>query len=529
MDDFRKGNIIICLLLLLATNLVAQEISIIDFQRTNELTAIRPATAKIDSLDDNKKMALIRVQTTEKGFSFDVGSVGVEVDENHVAEIWVYVGRGARHIFISHKKYGVLAKDFEFPEPLESGVTYVMKIKCEGSGANAFDNSRHQKFKLKVTPVNSIFRLNGVKIALNENGEPEEELELPYATNQYTVESEGYYRQDSIITVDDKEVKELEIILTPIMGFLKVDADPFTADVYIDNVYIDRANKIEPFKLRIGEYSVRITANGYKDEVKTVVINEKTTSLISVKLTQKADYHINSSPSGAHISIDKEYIGTSPCVKEMVTGKHIVKATKAGYKNFEREMQLNSSNPYIDISLNKIFNYKNEFYIEANGRVGNMTAFGGTIGFYLGNFNLETSFLHGIGDSETIYWNSRESEPIECTYSPAMNFVGKIGFGIPTGTRFRFTPQFGVNLLKLNEKATSKSSVNPADGANVVSGLASLRISFAVVNHFELTITPEYSFAMTKSKGYITLSELSSKIKGWGEGFNVKFGMALFF
>ena len=529
MDVFRKGDIIICLLFLFATNLVAQKISVIDFQRTNELTAIRPATAKIDSLDDNKKMALIRVQTTEKGFSFDVGSVGVEIDENHVAEIWVYVGRGARHIYISHKKYGVLEKDFEFPEPLESGVTYVMRIKCEGGAAKAFDNSRHQKFKLKVTPVNSIFRLNGVKIALNENGEPEDELELPYATNQYTVESEGYYRQDSIITVDDKEVKELEISLIPIMGYLKVDANPFTADVYIDNVYIDRANKIEPFTLRIGEYSVRISANGYKDEVKTIVINEKTTSLISVKLSQKADYQINSSPSGAHISVDKEYIGISPCVKEMVTGKHIIKATKAGYKNFEREMQFNSSDPHININLNKIFNYKNEFYLEANGRIGNMMAFGGTIGCYLGNFNLETSYLYGIGDSETIYWNSKESEPIECTYSPAMNIIGKIGFGIPAGTRFRFTPQFGVNLVMLNEKVTSKSSVNPADGANVVSGLASLRISFAVANHLELVVTPEYAFAMTKSKGFTTLSDLSSKIKGWGDGFNVKFGLALFF
>ena len=34
---------------------------------------------------------------------------------------------------------------------------------------------------------------------------------------------------------------------------------------------------------------------------------------------------------------------------------------------------------------------------------------------------------------------------------------------------------------------------------------------------------------MTKSKGYEALSEASSKIKGWGEGFNVKLGIATFF
>lgn len=520
--------IILFILMMFTIHLWAQEITVEEFYQSDELTALRGQTEKKD--EDGNRYALIRVLTTDKGFYFDVGSVGSEPpDESKVAQIWVYVGQGARHISISHKKYGRCER-FEFPTPLEGGRTYVMKLKYDRGQINTFDNSRHQKFKLKVTPANAVFRLNGVKINLNENGEPEEEQELPYVTNQYTVEAEGYYRQDSIISIDDnKEIKELEIKLVPITGFLRVDSDPYAADVFIDGELKGRANLIEPFLLPIGKYSVKVTANGYKDDTKMVEITEKSTSLLSFKLTQKALYEITSTPLGAHITVDKENLGTTPCNKELATGLHMVKVTKAGYKNFEKNMQLNSSNPNLHVSLSKIFNYKNEFYIEANGRIGTFLAFGGTIGCYLSKFNIEASYLYGTGESEPIYWNSKEFEPIACTYTPAMNMNGKIGFGIAAGTRFRITPQIGINLLKLKEKIANNSSGTPADGANIVNGVASMRFSFAVVNHLELVITPEYYFAMTKSKGFSTLSELSSKIKGWGEGFNLKIGLAIFF
>ena len=215
----------------------AQEITVDEFHQSSELTAQSRKTEKRD--DDGNRYALIRVLTTDKGFHFDVGSIGSEPpDEDHVAEIWVYVGQGARHISISHKKYGTLER-FDFPEPLQGGRTYIMKLKYDNGVINTFDNSRHQKIKLKVTPANSTFRLNGVKIALNGNGEPEEELELPYVTNQFSVEAEGYYKKDSIVSIDDnKDFKELTIELVPITGFLRVDANPSTAEVFIDTEFM---------------------------------------------------------------------------------------------------------------------------------------------------------------------------------------------------------------------------------------------------------------------------------------------------
>ena len=110
-----------------------------------------------------------------------------------------------------------------------------------------------------------------------------------------------------------------------------------------------------------------------------------------------------------------------------------------------------------------------------------------------------------------------------------MNVSGKIGYGFPFSTRLRLTPQIGVNFIKLKETMESGATVTPADGAYAISGLISLRLSAAIVNHFAASISPEYSFNLIKSDGYKALSEVSPKIKKWSEGFNVKLGITAFF
>ena len=72
-------------------------------------------------------------------------------------------------------------------------------------------------------------------------------------------------------------------------------------------------------------------------------------------------------------------------------------------------------------------------------------------------------------------------------------------------------------------------SITPADGAYAASGLVSLRFSAVIVDHFAVSLSPEYSFCLMKSDGYTDLSEVSPKIKKWSGGFNVKLGITAFF
>lgn len=77
---------ILCLVTLFS---MAQSMSVASFEYDEkDLTANTAGTIVRDQNDE--KCALIRIQTTAKGFSFDVGALGVtKTDDNHVGEVWV--------------------------------------------------------------------------------------------------------------------------------------------------------------------------------------------------------------------------------------------------------------------------------------------------------------------------------------------------------------------------------------------------------------------------------------------------------
>lgn len=518
-------NILIVFMILLSFGKMnAQDISVTEFYLAeNDLTA-NGRNAVLDQNGD--KCALIRVQTTQKGFQFDVGSAGItKIEDNHVGEVWLWVPYGIKHISIRHQQLGTLP-NYDFPITIQKARTYIMKITHDQVFVTNYDDTKKQKLSIKITPANATLFLNGMSVDLNTQGEATREMAHGQFT--YKVEAVGYYPKEGQVIVDDQNRTLIVNDLKPIKGKLSVHVNPYSANISVDGRIIG-SSILEPVELQIGLHEVKVSATGYKAETRTVEIVENQTKDISITLSQVADYKFASSPNGANIYVNKQSIGVAPCTKELTTGTYTIKATKAGYKDFEKNLLLSSSDPNVRISLSKIFNYKNEFYAEGNVKAGSIIAFGATLGGYFHHVNIEASYLYGAGKSETIYWSGNDTPPIASNYSPATNISAKIGYGIPISTRYRLTPQVGINILKLKETMESGANVTPADGANVASGLVSLRFSAAIVNHFAISISPEYSFPMSKSKGYTALSEVSSKVKKWGEGFNVKLGITAFF
>lgn len=115
------------ILLALTLSLAAQNISVASFNLDEkDLTANLAGTSVEDQ--NGQKCALLRIQTTEKGFTFDVGVLGIQkVDDSKVGEIWVYVPAGVRRITLRHQQLGTL-KDYTFPINIASARTYNMQL-----------------------------------------------------------------------------------------------------------------------------------------------------------------------------------------------------------------------------------------------------------------------------------------------------------------------------------------------------------------------------------------------------------------
>ena len=105
--------------------------------------------------------------------------------------------------------------------------------------------------------------------------------------------------------------------------------------------------------------------------------------------------------------------------------------------------------------------------------------------------------------------------PIEESYQN-LQIGAKIGWGISAGSRLRLTPQVGAGLLAV--------SASESEGY-AIKGSVGVRADYRLSKSFALVVAPEYGLALSKSNVYDDLSAVSSKIKGWANGFNCLIGV----
>ena len=114
------------LCLLTCTAAWSQNMRVVSFRLLeNDMTANRHGTSVQD--ENGETAALIKMVTTETGFVFDGGSLGIVKTVQKPGEWWVYVPRHAQRITISHPSFGAL-RSYVYPVPIEGGRTYEMLL-----------------------------------------------------------------------------------------------------------------------------------------------------------------------------------------------------------------------------------------------------------------------------------------------------------------------------------------------------------------------------------------------------------------
>ena len=120
-----KQIFIVLFLSLFSLQLNAQELNVESFQILENDMDARTNYSKDDL--NGKKAAIIKVVTTETGFTFDTGTTGIVAIEQKVGEIWVYVPAKIKKITIQHPIHGV-RRDYRFELPIKEATVYEMKL-----------------------------------------------------------------------------------------------------------------------------------------------------------------------------------------------------------------------------------------------------------------------------------------------------------------------------------------------------------------------------------------------------------------
>lgn len=304
---------------------------------------------------------------------------------------------------------------------------------------------------------------------------------------------------------------------TPITGTLAVSSNPLGALVTIDG--IESGETPQNIDLIIGHHTVALSKPNYRTETVDVDIAENLTTELSLSLVNYAKITINSTPAGASLSIDGKNVGSTPFSQEMVSGDYLLRLTAPKHSTFEKRIHLDSSTPTINVKLDRQYQQPTAIYAQVGAQAGTMMGIGAAVGGYFRNINIEASVTMGLA-KESIYLNSTNGSEPRLEEVKPMCFGGRVGYGIIIGTRMRLTPQVGASVLSVKDNEIS---------THAICATAGLRFEYAIADHFGVSATGEGCFAVSKHSVFQQIADVSSKIKGWGTGGNLRIGAYISF
>ena len=171
------------LLLLYSFVARAQNLAVQKFELdATDMTANTYGTIVTDQ--NGLKCALIRVQTTQTGFTFDTGALGVVKTEQKVGEIWVYVPEGVKRLSIYHQQLGNLL-NYDLGQTLKRARTYVLVLKSTLPQPAAPET---QTLIVNYTPATAMVLIDSKPFT--GNGHIETQLLL--GNHNYIIAAEGY-------------------------------------------------------------------------------------------------------------------------------------------------------------------------------------------------------------------------------------------------------------------------------------------------------------------------------------------------
>ena len=304
-----------------AQNMTVESFSLLP----QDLTANVQGTSRFDQ-NTRKNAALIKIETTQKGFVFEGGSLGFVGDpEYKTGEIWLYVPEGAKKLTLKHETLGIL-RDYYYGISIQSGKTYLMKLSTGKVVSHVEHDLGVNYLTLTIEPANAEVYINGNMIDVDSEGVAT--ASLPYGTHQYEVSAKMYKREVGNITISSEASTEKVIKLQPDYSILNINSNPQGATVYIDDEKAG-TTPVTTKPISAGEHSLQFRMSMYK--TKTVTHNVQSgggTQTITETLQPNFSTVTITAPNQSEIYINNEKKGVGTWNGKLNAGDYIVEARK---------------------------------------------------------------------------------------------------------------------------------------------------------------------------------------------------------
>ena len=361
MKKIIKYFVCLTVTLFLTVDFFAQGISVSDFKlNPTDLTANLQGTTVFDQ--NGEKCALIKIQTTQTGFNFDVGTLGVMKVLYKTAEVWVYVPFGVKRIKINHPQLGSTTYDFTIP--IERAKTYEMKL-IVGEVKTIVTNAVTSQYILfEVTPSNATIELDGQTL---EAVDGTATTRKPFGKYKYRVQAPRYAPKEGEVVVSDPKNKHVvSLQLSPQFDVFTITA-PQNSDIYVNNTR--KGSGSCHIEWAYGTYMIEARLANHRSSFKEYTLNAN--SPRSISLTAPTPIYgsldLNSVPANAEIFIAGKKVGTTPMyIDNYLIGDYKVKFVKSGYADKEENIKITEGQiTTINTKLEKNAGYATSSYGES--------------------------------------------------------------------------------------------------------------------------------------------------------------------
>ena len=276
--------------------------------------------------------AIIKLVTTQSGFTFDCGSIGIVKTIKKPDGVWIYVPYGAKRISIMHPTLGML-EDWPFPINIEKARVYEMQI-FSGKIFTKVQEIEKQYLVISTDPIEA-------KIFINDSlvGRGNYQEKLKPGKYSYRIEAQLYHYEVGSLELKDAK-KNLQIKLQPAFGFCAIKTEPESgAIVTIDGKRQLKSTPCLSEALSSGKHTVEVVKDMYKKTTQIVEITDNQTSELQLSLQPNfADISVTTQ-NEAKIYVDNEYQVIGNWNGRLNEGSHLLEARREKYRSVQKKVE----------------------------------------------------------------------------------------------------------------------------------------------------------------------------------------------
>ena len=335
-----KRTVLFLILALSALGAAAQNISVSSFRDlTTDMTASSLEGKRIDQ--NNEACALIKIVTTQTGFTFEAGALGIVDTKQEIGEVWVWVPRGSRKITIKHPQLGVL-REYRYPIEIMPERTYEMVLVTGTVETIVKEQVREQYLMFQITPADAILEVDDQVWKVSNEGTARKLVD--FGTYTYRVQAPNYHPEAGQVTVNDpNSTQKVNVTLKPNFGWIEVPSSGSLngAVVYVDNAMIGKV-PCKSGPLKSGQHNVKIAKELYETYNQVVTVRDNETTQVTPTLTANFAHVTLQVDADAEIWVNDERKGVRSWSGDLESGSYKIECKMENHEPTSMKKEITS-------------------------------------------------------------------------------------------------------------------------------------------------------------------------------------------